>query len=192
MIFKHQVNRVHQFHFVFIGEIFWRCTEMHRKRQRKIQINACVYFTHSIRLFVADLISIHPSHFYSFFSFPFIPIDSHCRECSVRVHLRLFVDASVFCVSFSFLFISFHFLWLIHSNFNAMHTIAQYLALHVGCVFLCTTNGIAQKRKTHTHTECVLLCVCFFSFLTLAKCDCVFRFFFFYPSILLNCVWRRC
>lgn len=39
MIFKHQVNRVHQFHFVFIGEIFW----LHRNAPKETAKNTNKY-----------------------------------------------------------------------------------------------------------------------------------------------------
>lgn len=39
MIFKHQVNRVHQFHFVFIGEICW----LHRNAPKETAKNTNKY-----------------------------------------------------------------------------------------------------------------------------------------------------
>lgn len=61
MIFKHQVNRVQQFHFVFIGEIFWLHRNATKETAKNTSKRICVCILHSIRLFAVDLISIHPS-----------------------------------------------------------------------------------------------------------------------------------
>lgn len=121
-----------------------------------------MHYVKFIYLFAVDLISIHP--FFVCFSFlhsfiyPFLLI---------RTVIGAFAQVRITCC----VFFSFQCLWLIHSNFNAMHTIAHYLVLH----------GVYSKQM-------VLHCAAFFSFIALAKWDCVW---FFSSSISLNCGWQR-